>query len=230
MLSRAVTKKRRGRRLFTALAVTSIVAGTFLAAGTALAVHEFQFQLDGDTTNTAFSPPHPPATTPGTDWDGIFNVAQANGVETVSNNATNVGSGKTFDTANFVRDFESGAGCTLSSTSTTFCTADDTTYATGSKDTLGVGNGGWQCNHDNNVNSKIDIMNAYVAEYANPANGHKIFYFGVERNVSNGTNDVGVWFLQGRANCTSPSGPSTSPGATRTATRWWYLSTRPAAA
>ena len=110
MLSRAVTKKRRGRRLFTALAVTSIVAGTFLAAGTALAVHEFQFQLDGDTTNTAFSPPHPPATTPGIDWDGIFNVAQANGVETVSNNATNVGSGKTFDAANFVRDFESGSG------------------------------------------------------------------------------------------------------------------------
>ena len=53
----------------------------------------------------------------------------------------------------------------LNSTSTTFCTADDTTYATGSKDTLGIGNGGWQCNHDKNVNSKIDIMNAYVAQY-----------------------------------------------------------------
>ena len=93
----------------------------------------------------------------------------------------------------------------LNSTSTNFCTGDDTTYATGSKDTLGIGNGGWQCNHDNNVNSKIDIMNAYVAQYTAP-NGHKIFYFGVERNVSNGTNDVGVWFLQSGASCSAPTG------------------------
>ena len=38
------------------------------------------------------------------------------------------------------------------------------------------------------------------------ANGDKIFYFGVERNVSNGTNDVGVWFLQSGASCSAPSG------------------------
>ena len=74
----------------------------------ALAVHELQFQLDGDTTSTAYSPPHP-ARTPAFDWNDIFNVAQANGTETVSNNSTNVGSGKTFEAANFARDFESGA-------------------------------------------------------------------------------------------------------------------------
>jgi hypothetical protein len=49
-------------------------------------------------------------------------------------------------------------------------------------------------------------MNSYVLQYTNPANGDKIFYFGVERNVSNGTNDVGVWFLQNGASCTAPTG------------------------
>ena len=145
-----------------------------------------------------------------------------------------MGSGKTFDAASFTRDFETNATCPttsaigLISTSTNFCTGDDTTYATGSKDTLGIGNGGWQCNHDNNVNSKIDIMNAYVLQYTAP-NGDKIFYFGVERNVSNGTNDVGVWFLQGGASCTAPSGSANFTGDTWTATRWSSPSRPPAA-
>jgi hypothetical protein len=184
----------------------------------ALAVHDLHFQLDGDTTNTPFSSPTPNAGVE-YDWNDIFTVTDhaavppaTDGTETVSTNSANVGSGKTFDDAQFTRDFETNATCPTSSavglisTSTNFCTGDDTTYATGSKDTLGIGNGGWQCNHDNNVNSKIDITNAYVVQYTNPADGHKIFYFGVERDVSNGTNDVGVWFLQGGASCTSPTG------------------------
>jgi hypothetical protein len=89
----------------------------------------------------------------------------------------------------------------------TFCTADTTTYATGSKDTLGIGNGGWQCNADNNVNSKIDIMNAYSASYFTGPNktGDHILYFGMEKNKDNGTNDIGVWFLQSGAACTAPA-------------------------
>ena len=176
----------------------------------ALAVHDFHFQLDGDTTSTPYSAPTPNLGVE-YDWNNIFNVSTSGGTQTVSNNSTNVGSGKTFDDAQFTRDFETNASCPttsavgLNSTSTNFCTGDDTTYATGSKDTLGIGNGGWQCNHDNNVNSKIDIMNAYVTQYTAP-NGDKIFYFGVERNVSNGTNDVGVWFLQSGASCSAPSG------------------------
>lgn len=177
----------------------------------ALAVHDLHFQLDGDTTATPYSSPSPNSGLE-YDWDSIFSVAQAGGKETVSNVGSLVGSGKTFDDAQFTRDFETNATCPttsadgLDSTSTNFCTGDDTTYATGSKDTLGIGNGGWQCNHDNNVNSKIDITNAYVVQYTNPTNQHKIFYFGVERNVSNGTNDVGVWFLQGQASCSAPTG------------------------
>jgi hypothetical protein len=199
------------------------IAMAVLIIPSAFAVHDLKFQLDGDTTGTAYSAPTPNDGV-GYDWNDIFSVTNhaavppaADGTQTVSNNSTNVGSGKTFDDAQFARDFETNATCPttsavgLISRSTNFCTGDDTTYATGSKDTLGIANGGWQCNHDNNVNSKIDITNAYVTQYTNPVadtNGvhHKIFYFGVERNVSNGTNDVGVWFLQGGASCSAPTG------------------------
>jgi hypothetical protein len=208
--------KRRKRFLFVPFLIVACTA--LFVIGSAQAVHDLQFQLDGDTTSTAYSPPT--GSNPTKDWNDIFNVSNDStaNTQTVSVNSTNVGSGKTFDSAAFQRDFETNATCPttsaigLNSLSTHLCTADDTTYATGSKDTLGIGNGGWQCNHDNNVNSKIDIMNAYVLQYTNPANQHKIFYFGVERNVSNGTNDVGVWFLQSGASCTSPSGSANFSG------------------
>ncbi len=210
------TGSRRRRWLFLCTSFAAIaIAVVFIPS--ALAVHDLHFQLDGDTTSTAYSSPTPNLGVE-YDWNDIFNVTNnapvppaTVGTQTVSNNSANVGSGKTFDDASFTRDFETNATCPttsavgLNSLSTNFCTGDDTTYATGSKDTLGIGNGGWQCNHDNNVNSKIDITNAYITQYTAP-NGHKIFYFGVERNVSNGTNDVGVWFLQSGASCSAPSG------------------------
>jgi hypothetical protein len=127
--------------------------------------------------------------------------------ESVAANPATVGTGKAFDAANFKRDFESGASCALNSTSTTRCGADDTTYSTGSKDTLGIANGGWQCGHSNNVNNKVDINNAYIASF-HAGNGDHILYAGVEKEKNNGTNDVGVWFLQGSANCLQPSGPN----------------------
>jgi hypothetical protein len=202
--------KRRKRFLWIPALLVACLA-LFVVAG-AQAVHDLQFQLDGDTTSTAYSPPAG-LSSPSYDWNDIFSPSDSGGVETISTNSSLVGSGKVFSGANFVRDFESGSGCTLNSTSTTFCTGDDTTYATGSKDTLGIGNGGWQCNHDNNVNSKIDIMNAYVLSYTNPANGHKIFYFGLDKNKDNGTNDVGFWFLQNGAACSAPSGHLNFQGA-----------------
>jgi hypothetical protein len=122
-----------------------------------------------------------------------------------------VGSTKAFDAASFQRDFESGAGCTLNSTSTTRCGADDTTYSTGSKDTLGIANGGWQCGHSNNVNNKVDINNAYIGSFwtgGSAGSGDHILYAGVEKEKNNGTNDIGVWFLQGSASCSQPSGPN----------------------
>jgi hypothetical protein len=220
VLSRVVVKKRRGRRLFTGLAVASIIAGTFITAGTVFAVHELDFQLDGNTA--ASCPPAPDTgfcTASQKDWNDLFNVATAAGTQTVSSNTPITGASGSFTTSTFSRDFRTGTSTTcktagaLSSAANTFCTFDSTTFATGSKDTLEI-NTGWACNADNNVNSKIDIMNAYSASYTRTSDGHKILYFGLDKNKDNGTNDAGFWFLQGDASCDAPAG--THPNFTGT--------------
>ena len=95
MISRRITPKRRGRRYLAALAATGLVAGTLLSAGAVLAVHDLDMQLDGDTTNTAWSPPVTPA--PGTDWNDLFDA---------SGNATNaIGLTHDFKHGDFTRDF-----------------------------------------------------------------------------------------------------------------------------
>ena len=65
---------------------------------------------------------------------------------------------------------------------------------------------GWQCNQDSNVNSKIDIVNAYATSYT-AQNGDQILYFGLERNANTGDANVGFWFLQdANVNCESIAG------------------------
>jgi hypothetical protein len=213
-------RRRRFRFLLLPLVIAALLA--LLLAGSARAVHDLQFQLDGEVSATGYSVPS--AATQVFDWGqntaggsaggndtahSLFTVTTGATTQTVANNPTTVGLGKPFAAASFNRDFRSGASCTLdsalSSSSTTPCTNDSSTYATGSKDTLGIGNGGWQCNTDNNVNSKIDIANAYTASYFTGANGtgDHVIYFGLEKNKNNGTNDVGFWLLQGTASCSS---------------------------
>jgi hypothetical protein len=207
--------KRRKRFLLGPLLLVAALAALLLA-GSAQAVHELGFQLDGNVAHSC--PPAPDTgfcTTNQKDWADLFAVTNPTATtEKVSPDASVVNATGPFTNATFTRDFQSGSSCALDSTSTTFCTGDSTTFATGSKDTLDIS--GWACNHDNNVNSKIDIMNAYSAAYTNPADGHKILYFGMEKNKNNGTNDVGFWFLQGDANCTAPTGTHPSWTGTHT--------------
>ena len=108
-----------------------------------------------------------------------------------------------FDAATFDKDFNN--------TGTTFLTNDTTTFATGSKDTLPIAD--WQCNFDNNVNSKIDVMNAYAATYTDPVSGDEFIYFGIERNTNTGTADVGFWFLKKPVACESTGGAVDFQGA-----------------
>ena len=191
--------RRRRRFLFVPMLLVACTA--LFLIGSAQAVHETDFQLDGETTNTAYSAPT--GSSPDLDWNDLFTATGGNtsAIDPVNGPFTN---------AAFVRDFglkvSAQDNCSLTSTNAAlpFCTADATTYATGSKDTLEI-TPGWQCNRDNNVNSKIDIMNAYSAAYT-AGNGDKIMYFGMEKNKDNGTNNVGFWFLQGNANCVSPGG------------------------
>lgn len=219
--------RRRKTRLLLLTALTMAAFVVFFV-GNAQAIHDLKFQLDGDVSTTAGTVP---ATNPLNDWGqnssntgtisqddpshGVFHVvntanggtrpggstcSDSAGCQDVVPNGTLVPS--PFDAASFQRDFQSGSNCTLFSQSTTSCTGDNTTYSTGSKDTLGIGNGGWQCGNSANVNSKIDIVNAYVASTHNAA-GDLIEYFALEKNKNNGTNDVGVWFLQNDASCSS---------------------------
>jgi hypothetical protein len=182
----------RGRRVrrVVPLVAACVFATIFVSA--AQAVHDLAFQLDGDvsastTTNVGGS-------TQTVDWDSLFNASGG----TINPLPTG------FTAATFTRDFRT--------TSTgTFATSDNTTFTTGSKDTLNI-TPGWQCAHSANVNSKIDLMNAYATSYTAPS-GDSILYFGLERNDNSGDGNVGFWFLQDpTVGCSSASGTKAFTG------------------
>jgi hypothetical protein len=172
----------RKRRSAIGAAVAAAAAGVF--AISAFAVHDLAFQLDGDvsaSTTTSVG-----GTTQNVDWDSLFDSSGGK-------KALPAG----FTASVFHRDF-------LTNANGSFNTTDGSTYATGSKDTLAI-TPGWQCNFDNNVNSKIDVMNAYAAAYTS-AGGDQILYFALERNSNAGDGNVGFWFLQdGTVDCNSTS-------------------------
>ncbi len=130
--------KKRRRFLFVPIVLVACMA-LFVVAG-AQAVHDETFQLDGDTVTGA--PTNIGGHTQNVDWDSLFD---ANG-DTVAPLPTG------YNDAHLVKDFQNSGS--------TFITKDQTTFATGSKDTLPIS--GWQCNFDNNVNSKIDVTNSYA--------------------------------------------------------------------
>lgn len=202
-LSRSNPRARARWLLLGGVTLTLMVA----VAAVTLAVHDLDFQLDGDTSETAYSVPLG-ATLP-YDWDSLFN---ADGTPTgvIDPDAATGFNGGSFD-----RDFETKLNrndtCSLTSAGTIFCTRDSSTFATGSKDTLDITD--WQCNRDNNVNSKIDIMNAYAVQYVDPSNGDRIMYFGLDKNKDNGNNNVAFWFLRGTADCESAGGAVDFTGA-----------------
>ena len=181
--------RRRRRFLLVPMLVVAAAAMMFVAG--AQAVHGEAFQLDGDvlaSTTTTIG-----GVTQNVDWDSLIN---ADGTVKSS-----LPSG--FDAATFDKDFNN--------TGTTFLTDDTTTFATGSKDELAIAD--WQCNFDNNVNSKIDVMNAYAATYTDPVSGDDFIYFGLERNANTGTADVGFWFLKNPVACESTGGAVDFQGA-----------------
>lgn len=117
-----------------------------------------------------------------TDWEDIYDVTGNN--VPVPANPLPAG----FSQSVFVRDFVPGKSG-----------PDISTFATGSKDTLNISTG-WQCNKDNNVNDKTDIVNAYATA---ATNGDVIAYFALERYANDGTGNVGFWFLKdGSTGCT----------------------------
>jgi hypothetical protein len=187
-----LSHKRAGRRWLTLIVGVALLTAMFGVAAV-FAVHDETFQLDGDIAASTVT--HIPASATQTvDWDSIFNSSGGD----VSPLPTG------YDATAFHKDF--------SNTGSTFLTSDPTTFATGSKDTLPIS--GWQCNADSNVNSKIDIMNAYAVSYT-ATNDDEILYYALERNTNTGDANVGFWFLQDAVGCTSPGGSVTFTGAHR---------------
>jgi hypothetical protein len=209
------TGSRRRRWTYLWCLVIAIGVGMFFVAG-AQAVHDLGFQLDGDvqaSTTTSVG-----GSTQALDWSSFFDSS--------GNQITGALSGG-FTNSAFQKDFSTNPDtCTVATLPCSFVTSDHTTFATGSKDTLNI-TPGWQCNFDHNVNSKIDIMNAYAAAFTNPVadpnqflpdgttpnplfgKHHQILYFGMEKNANTGDNNVAFWFLQSGADCVSPGGGST---------------------
>lgn len=171
------------------LAVLGLVAGLLGSAGIALAVHDEEFQLEGNTVDD-------PAAAADFDWESFFN---ASGQESpVLPDVSRPG----FEASGFDRDFATNANGT-------FNTSDGSTFATGSKDTLPI-TPGWQCGFSSNVNSKTDVTNAYAVSYTDPT-GDEILYFGLERNANTGTGNVGFWFLQDEVSCEADANSGNVP-------------------
>jgi len=175
-----------GKKLIaSAIAATMILA----AAAVVFAIHDEAFELDGNILVD-------PGGNQSVDWISLFNVS-GNNTPTVKPSLP-----ANFTTATFVRDFNPGS------------TNDGSTFATGSKDTLNIGGGGWQCKASNNVTDKGDILNSYATAYLSTVNGHVIIYFGLEIASNEGTKDVGFWFLKdSTVNCTSSNNAQNFTGS-----------------
>jgi hypothetical protein len=212
-------KGSKRRKRFLLVPILLVACTALFLIGSAQAVHDLEFQLDGNALSTVCgTTPDGNCTTQVFDWGRPSGSSDANYLfnanRTVNTSVVNSANSTGFTAAAFQRDFglkvSAADNCSLTSTDATkpFCTADTTTFATGSKDIQNISGGGadnsgnWQCNKDNNVNSKIDITNAYSASYT-VSGGDRIMYFAMEKNKDNGNNNAGFWFLQGDANCVS---------------------------
>jgi hypothetical protein len=166
-------RKRRG--LIVLLAIVGLVA----AIGTASAVHDEAFELDGNIDDAN------PAGGPEVDWDNDIVGVGANGFSTAQ---TSLPAG--FSAATAGPDFSTitRRGVEVAQS------GDDTTFTTNSKDIVDI-SAEWRCVHANNVTDKGDLVNTYGVSYVTAA-GEQILYFGAEKNDASGTNNLGVWFLQ----------------------------------
>lgn len=81
---------------------------------------------------------------------------------------------------------------------------DTTTFGQGDKDIQPIENI-WNCNVDNNVLGKDNILNAYTAAYRIPdglGGTDLVVFFGDNREKTEGSSNVGFWFFQNLVACT----------------------------
>ena len=169
MLSRAIQPKRRGRRPLAALAIVTVVAGLLITSGTALAVHD-----DGRSSSTATCTASAPPTNVGGNAPRPSTGTACSTRPVPTKIRCRPASRRRLRSSDFI-------GRTRQRVVQHVATRRRSPPAARTR----CRSRGWQCNLDNNVNSKIDVMNAYAAAYMAP-NGDEIMYFALERNTNTG--------------------------------------------
>lgn len=164
-------KKLTFRNAAAALASCTALLLTGATPAFAFTDPRIPFELDGNIVSSGT-----------TDWASLFDVSGTN-VPTPKTSSSTPALPADFGTPSFFRDFVPGK------------TSDDSTFTTGSKDTLNI-TPGWQCVKANNVNDKVDVLNAYATIYTDPVTKDTLLYFGLEVASNEGTKDVAFWFLK----------------------------------
>lgn len=172
---------RRDRRTRVIAAGAGAALTLALVAPVAFAAGPGFHELEGDIIDTGA--PDPPF-----DWSDIFTAGS-----TTTEPGVQSGLPASILDPDFTRDFRQSGG--------SYVNGDLTYFATGSKDTLDI-TPGWQCKRTNNATDKGDWVNAYGYAARIDHDGlpdtpdHTIFFFGLEKDDDNGTNNVGIWLLQ----------------------------------
>lgn len=189
---RRLRRRLGGRGLLAILGSALLLAG---AVGIVLAVHDEQFQLEGNTAVDASPPdtlpngdPNPFANTD-FDWESLFTDA-SDTLTGPGNRPVEVSPlpNANFKDAEFIEDWSLVDGV--------YQTSDPTTF-TQSKDIDNVS--AWRCKAANQVTNKGDITNAYAAVWDDGTK--RILYFGLEKDQDSGSNNVGIWLLQSAVSC-----------------------------
>ncbi|MEO7268365.1 MAG: SdrD B-like domain-containing protein [Knoellia sp.] len=195
--SRSPRRARTRKVALTGLSAAALVIGFSLPA--AFAAGPGFHELEGNILdNTTADPPY--------DWSDIFTDGSATAEPTVK-----AGLPSSILDPDFTRDFRTTAAGA-------YVNGDLSYFATGSKDTLDI-NPGWQCKKTNNATDKGDWVNAYgyaarVDHDSNSAtDDHTVFFFGLEKDDDNGTNNVGIWLLQDEDVACETSGGGNVPFA-----------------
>jgi hypothetical protein len=200
VLSRAIYKKQRGRRLLTALAAVSVVAGTLLVGSAVLAVNATgAFELDGNasTLHGAGAP------------DDADRVCYQNAINPVAQGGLGLSAGaaQTLCTANAgVSTVVGPPSITPEAASWADATVDLTIFTGGgSKDPQDPGNS-WLWKPKDTIPDKDTIDHAFAARYALtpnattcPSNGAptcEVIFFGVDRFDNSGDAQLGFWFFK----------------------------------
>ena len=176
----AGTRKRRISAAVTAAVLVGGAGLAMIAPSGAVDGTAFNLELDGNILPTT-----------AVDWQNTADPH--NGLFDATHNVTGPISPMPagFTNAKFVKDF----GLVPSSS-----TADYTTFTNGSADISDVS--GWSCVGVQNVTDKGDITNAYATAFRDPVTKDLVLAFGMEKNSSNGDNNIGVWFLRdGTVSC-----------------------------